>query len=318
VTRSVQAATTRRVAAIDIGTNSVILLVVEASSSGVRSIVDRAAITRLGFGVDRTLRLDGASSERTLECLRLFADELERLGVKSRQVVGTSALRDASDGDEFLSRAEGILGVRPRVLSGEDEARLTFRGALSGLNFAENVTVFDVGGGSTEVIAGRASTRESEVDRAISVDIGAVRLLERHIKHDPPQPEELLAVQQDIRMHLPESTRYRDSSSVVGVAGTVTTLFAMTQQLAAYDGERVHGGRLRRAEVQYWSDTLARQAVDERRGITGLEPKRADVIGIGALIVLELMDWLGTKEVVVSDRGVRWGLVEQALRSERA
>ena len=231
MTRSAQ-----RVAAIDIGTNSVILLVVEASSSGVRAVVDRAVITRLGLGVDRTLRLDGASSARTLECLRLFADELDRLGVKSRQVVGTSALRDASDGDEFLSRAEGILGVRPRVLSGEDEARLTFRGALSGLNLAENVTAFDVGGGSTEVISGGTSSRESEVDGATSVNIGSVRLHERHIKHDPPQPEELLAAQQDIRMHLPESTQYRNSSGVVGVGGTVTTLFAMVQQLAAYDG----------------------------------------------------------------------------------
>jgi exopolyphosphatase/guanosine-5'-triphosphate,3'-diphosphate pyrophosphatase len=309
--------TRRRVAAIDIGTNSVILLVVEADSGGVRTVVDKAVITRLGFGVDRTGRLDGAASERTLDCLQSFADELDQLGVTDRHVVGTSALRDAGDGEQFLSRAERALGVRPRVISGNDEAQLTFCGAISGLNLSEMVTVFDVGGGSTEIIAGRIGAREPEIARTISVDIGSVRLHERHVKRDPPQPEELLAVQRDIRAKLPESTQYRSSRSVIGVAGTVTTLFAISNRLATYDGDRVHGGRLNRAEVQYWSDTLARQTVAERRCIVGLEPKRADVIGIGALIVLELMDWLGKSEVIVSDRGVRWGLVEQSLRSER-
>jgi exopolyphosphatase/guanosine-5'-triphosphate,3'-diphosphate pyrophosphatase len=278
-------------------------------------VEDKAVITRLGFGVDRTGRLDDAASERTLDCLQSFARELDQLGVTDRQVVGTSALRDASGGEEFLNRAERVLGVRPRVISGSDEARLTFCGALSGLNLAETVTVFDVGGGSTEIIAGRAGARESEIAEATSVDIGSVRLHERHVKHDPPRPEELLAVQQDVRAHLPESNQYRASSRVIGVAGTVTTLFAMSNQMATYDGVRVHGGRLNRAEIQYWSDTLAHQTVAERRCVVGLEPRRADVIGIGALIILELMDWLGKSELIVSDRGVRWGLVEQALLS---
>lgn len=308
--------TQRRVAAIDIGTNSVILLVVESEKGAVRTLLDRAVITRLGFGVDRTLRLDGTASRRTLACLQSFADELDRLAVTDRQVVGTSALRDASGGEKFLDQAERILGVRPRVLSGDDEARLTFCGALSGLNLAERVTVFDIGGGSTEVIAGRVSAQESEISKATSINIGSVRLYERHIKHDPAEPEELRAVQRDIRAQLPEASQYRDSSNVIGVAGTVTTLFAIAQHLNAYDGERVHGGLLRRTEIQYWSDTLALQTIDERRGIAGLEPRRADVIGIGALIVLELMEWLGRNEIVVSDRGVRWGLVEQALRVE--
>lgn len=316
MTGSAHAASTRRVAAIDIGTNSVIVLVVESENGTVRTLLDRAVITRLGFGVDRTRRLDGTASERTLECLRSFADELDQLAVADRQVVGTSALRDASGGDEFLSLAEGILGVRPRVISGEDEAGLTFCGALSGLNLAEIVTVFDVGGGSTEVITGRVSARASEITGATSINIGSVRLHERHIKHDPAQPEEVRAVQRDIRSHLPESTQYRVCSSVVGVAGTVTTLFAMAQQLTTYEGDRVHGGRLRREEIQYWAELLARKTEEQRRGIAGLEPRRADVIGIGAVIVLELMDWLGTSEIVVSDRGVRWGLVERALRSE--
>ncbi len=308
----------RRAAAIDIGTNSVILLVAEAGGGGVRSLVDKSVITRLGSGVDRTGRLDDSASERTLDCLQSFADELEQMGVTDRQVVGTSALRDASGGEEFLSRAESILGVRPRVISGSDEARLTFRGALSGLNLGEMVTVFDVGGGSTEIIAGRAGAQESEIDSAASVDIGSVRLHERHVRHDPPQTDELLAVQGDIRAHLPEANQYRTSSSVIGVAGTVTTMFAISNQLATYDGVLVHGGRLTRAEIQYWSEKLAHQTVAERRCVVGLDPRRADVIGIGALIVLAVMDWLGTGEIIVSDRGVRWGLVEQALRSEQS
>ncbi len=256
---SPERATCRRVASIDIGTNSVLLLVAECEEGNVRAVVERATITRLGFGVDRTGQLDDSAARRTLDCLQSIADELDRLKVSNRQVVGTSALRDVSGGDGFLEEANKILGVRPRVLSGTEEAQLTFSGALSGLNLAESATVFDVGGGSTEVISGCISADSTQISRAVSLDIGAVRLHERHVKHDPPLLEELLAVKRDVRALLPESRLYRDSRTVVGVAGTVTTLAAMSRQMANYEGHRVHGGLLSREQIRHWSELFAQQ-----------------------------------------------------------
>ena len=298
-----------RRAAIDIGTNSVLLLVVEGVGHDLHSIVDHAVITRLGRGVDQTGRLEAEASSRTLACLRTYADELDRLQVSSRQAVGTSALRDASGGDEFLDQAERVLGTRPRVLSGREEAELSFGGALSGLNLAGSATVFDVGGGSTEFIAGHAMAESQSIASATSVNVGAVRMHERHIKHDPALPEELKGVRQDVRSRLPESTPYSGAANVIGVAGTVTTLLAISKQMATYDGSQVHGQRLSRTEVDRLYQALAQLSVAERSKIAGLEPRRADVIVAGALIVLESMDWLQARSIIVSDRGLRWGLV---------
>lgn len=234
----------KRLASIDIGTNSVLLLVVEAAGDELRSVVYRAVITRLGRDVDRTGHLDVEASRRTLDCLRSYAAELDELGVDIRQAVGTSALRDAAGGEDFLDRAERVLGTRPRVLSGREEAELSFVGAVSGLNLLGTATVFDVGGGSTEVISGRAGPQAARILSATSVNLGAVRLHERHVKHDPPLEEEMLTVQQDVREHLPEAAPYGESSFVVGVAGTVTALLAISRRMDVYEGERVHAQRL--------------------------------------------------------------------------
>jgi exopolyphosphatase/guanosine-5'-triphosphate,3'-diphosphate pyrophosphatase len=262
--------------------------------------------------------LDDGASRRTLDCLRAYAQDLDRLGVLNRQVVGTSALRDIRGGEGFLDEAERIVGVRPRVLSGNDEAHLTFGGALSGLDLSGSATVFDVGGGSTEVVAGSFAGNLMQISCLVSIDVGAVRLHERHVKHDPPLLEELVAVRQDARSKLPVSRPYRNSRSVIGVAGTVTTLSAISKQMADYDGEKVHGGRLGREEIQRLSGLLAQRTASERRHIPGLAPGRADVIVTGTLIVLEMMDWLEVGSIVVSDRGLRWGLVEQRTRIEDA
>lgn len=299
-----------RVAAIDIGTNTVLLLVAERADGELRAVSDRATITRLGQGVDRTRRLDVDASGRTLRCLEQYARELEHAGVTRLCAVGTSALRDASGGSDFLDAAERILGERPRVISGEGEADLTFEGALSGLSLEGSVTVFDVGGGSTEIITGSAGASPRAL-RTVSLDIGSVRLFERHVQSDPPNALELRRVVDDIERALQSAPPPDASSTLVGVAGTVTTLAAIELGLSSYEPERVHGFRFPAESLIAVADRLAKLTLEQRRRLAGLEPKRADVIVVGSEIVRCVLAWSGAKELVVSDRGVRWGVAQR-------
>jgi exopolyphosphatase/guanosine-5'-triphosphate,3'-diphosphate pyrophosphatase len=298
------------VGAIDIGTNSVLLLICEQDERGLTALVDRATITRLGEGVDRSRRLDRAAVERTLACLRGYAAELSARGVSRLGAVGTSALRDAEGGQDFLNAAEAILGSRPQVISGVTEAELTFEGALSGLALDGRVTVFDVGGGSTEIIAGQAG-RALGVESAVSLDIGSVRLHERHVVSDPPSAVEVARAIGDIERALASAPPATPSAVLVGVAGTVTTLAAISLGLDAYDGSRVHGHVLARAELIALADRLATLELAARMKLAGLEPKRADVIVMGAEIVRRVLLWSGAERLVVSDRGVRWGVAQR-------
>lgn len=309
------------VAAIDIGTNSVLLVIAAAGAAGPRALVDRATITRLGEGVDRTKRLAPAAVQRNLACLRAYAEELRAHGSPRLDVVGTSALRDAQGAEEFLDEAERILGVRPRVIVGDEEARLTFRGSLSGLSLSGKLLVFDVGGGSTELIVGEAAPAAVPSSR-VSLNIGSVRLYERYVRSDPPAPTELEAVSEHIRVQLDGAEplarvaghRAAEPITLVGVAGTVTTLKTLELGLPAYDSARVHGAVLGLSAVETLCAKLASLPLSERIKLPGLEPKRADVIVAGALIVRDLMRRAGAVETVVSDRGVRFGLLEALLR----
>lgn len=302
-----------RVASIDIGTNSVLLLVAERRGDELVPVLERATITRLGRGVDATRELDPAAVEATLACLAGYADEIARAGVDRAGAVGTSAMRDARGGDDFRARAALLLGEAPRVISGREEAELSFAGALAGLTAVPSagpVVVFDLGGGSTEIIRGRAGV----VEQAVSLDVGVVRLTERHIRVDPPRAEELEAVRRAAREALAGTGggwRSETAPVVVGVAGTVTTLAAYSLGIAPYDANRVHGARLGAAAVAAARAELARLPLAERRRIPGLDPGRADVIVAGALIVEEILTWAGANELFVSDRGVRWGLARQ-------
>jgi exopolyphosphatase/guanosine-5'-triphosphate,3'-diphosphate pyrophosphatase len=305
----------RRVATLDIGTNSVLLLVAEATAEGPRPLLERATITRLGEGVDRTRTLAPAARERTLECLARYAEDMRRLDVHERAAVGTSALRDAQGGGDFTQAAARILGVTPQVIAGEREAALTFRGALSGLSVSGPVTVFDVGGGSTEIVQGSSEGQSARVESAVSLDIGSVRLFERHVRSDPASDSELEQARADIDAALRGAPRAENGRVLVGVAGTVTTLAAIALELTNYDSSLVHGFVLTRAVAHDIAQKLARLALPERRNLRGLEPKRADVIVLGALIVERVMDFAAATELVVSDRGVRWGLAEELLES---
>jgi exopolyphosphatase/guanosine-5'-triphosphate,3'-diphosphate pyrophosphatase len=307
----------KRVAAIDIGTNSVLLLIAEAGGAGAVPLVERATITRLGQGVDQTRRLAPEAIERTLACLERYAAEIRDHAPDLVLAVGTSAMRDAEGGASFRERATEILGAAPRVVSGDEEAELTFVGALSGLDVAGDVFVFDVGGGSTEIIAGSSASGPRD---KISLDIGSVRLTERHVRTDPPSEADLGRVRDDVRAALAmvPFRPFAPDIGAVGVAGTVTTIAAFVNDLVPYDGARAHGAVLTREQVSAAAAELARLTSEERRSLPAIDPKRADVIVAGALLVEELLLHYGAETMTVSDRGVRWGLAARALAARQS
>lgn len=303
------------VGTIDIGTNSVLLLVARRTASGLVPVHEAATITRLGEGVDRNRELSAAACERTLECLAAYATELQSRGVKRIDVVGTSAMRDARGGEQFRARAAEILGVEPRVVGGEEEARLTFKGGLSGLKLppSSEVVVFDIGGGSTEFIRGAAS---GSVTQAISLDIGSVRLTERCVQEDPVSTADLARLESTIAETLAKNpVKAGGDVRVVGVAGTVTTLLAIANNIDPYDAKLVHGAELSRENAQRVFELLRRTPLDERCRLPGLSPKRADVIVAGALLCARVLESLGATTMLVSDRGVRWGLADELSQS---
>jgi exopolyphosphatase/guanosine-5'-triphosphate,3'-diphosphate pyrophosphatase len=276
------------------------------------ALVERATITRLGKGVDRTRTLDPERVEATLDCLRSYATLIEQAHATRLDVVGTSAMRDARGGDDFCDRVATLLGVRPRVITGAEEARLTFQGALVELDAMGDVVVVDIGGGSTEIIVGNVGSGTT-LSGAVSLDVGSVRLFERHLRHDPPTSGELQATREEVRAALRNAPQPGPSATLVGVAGTVTTLLAIELELFAYDPRRVHNQRLPVATLKRLEKRLGALSIAERRQLPGLEPARADVIVVGACILAELAAWAGADTILVSDRGVRWGLISALL-----
>jgi exopolyphosphatase/guanosine-5'-triphosphate,3'-diphosphate pyrophosphatase len=309
-----------RVATIDIGTNTVLLLIAEVTQDGrLVPIVDRAEITRLGQGVDRARALAPEAVERTLDCLSRYASAIAENGATRVSVVGTSAMRDAGgkgqNKSEFIERAAKILGVAPRVVSGDEEASLAFAGGLLDLGLEGDVTAFDVGGGSTELIRGTATTRTTQVRQRTSLDVGSVRLFERHVRSDPPSATEMSVVRAFVQDQLFGVDPPPSGRPLVGMAGTVTTLAAVARDIDPYDPTRVHGMRLGATELAAVGRRLTELPLAERKSITGLEPKRADVIPVGAAIVQAILGWARADEVIVSDRGVRWGLALELARN---
>jgi len=302
-----------RVATIDIGTNTVLMLIAESRGEEVVAIEDHAQITRLGYGVDRTKRLDDSAVERTLAVLSQYAERARALGVGGVTAVATSAARDAANGDDFRRRAAEILGAEVDVASGAREAVLTFRGALGGLDIARgsSVAVIDVGGGSTEIVAGLA---DGPIVFAHSYDVGSVRMTERHVHGDPPTLASLAAVRADVRATFgappPPPGPF---TAVVAIAGTATTYAAIDLELVSYADSPPHGHRMDVPQIETIAARLARLPLEERRRTTGLEPKRADVIVSGGIVLSEAARALGTTVVSVSDRGVRWGLALELL-----
>jgi len=312
-------AKSRRVAAIDVGTNTVLLLVAERGAAGgaPRAVAERATITRLGAGVDRTRRLAPEAVARTRACLEEYARVVKETGAERVAIVGTSAMRDAAGGEELREAVRALFGVDARVIGGDEEARLTFEGSLSGIEVgAERLGVFDIGGGSTEVVLGAVGEGGAAIDYARSFDVGSVRLTERHVAHDPPRAAEMDALRAAARETFAAVPPLPVASPVpVGIAGTMTTLASVSLGMDEYDGARVHGLEMSRAELTRVVDLLAAAPLAERARVRGMEPKRADVIVAGGVIALELLARWNASAVRISDRGVRWGLALALLRA---
>lgn len=301
-----------RVAAIDIGSNTLLMLIAEKGEDGrLRAVRDECRFGRLSQGLDRTGRLADEAVARSLDILREYRAALDEAGVASVAAVGTQALREAANAEAFLGPAREILGVAVEVIAGEREAELVFRSVVEAFPelAGEPVVVADVGGASTEIIVGRGS----EVTSLVSVPIGSVRLSERHLRGDPPTADEARALIADIDAALARVEGLPSGVPLVATAGTATTLATVEQRLRTYDAARVQGLRLSRSEVERLLARFLELTLAERRRLPGLEPQRADVIAGGAAILARLGRRLDTPAVIISDRGVRWGLALEGL-----
>jgi exopolyphosphatase/guanosine-5'-triphosphate,3'-diphosphate pyrophosphatase len=286
-----------RVGVVDLGTNSTRLLVAEVEDERVEEVARETNITRLGEGVDERRKLLPLPMARVRNVLADYRRRLDDLGAERVLAIGTSAVRDADNGAAFLGEIEWSYGFATRLLRGEEEAMLTFRGVADGRRLSKETLVLDVGGGSTELITDGAHA---------SLDIGSVRLTERFLRSDPPSGDEVDSCARAARDVLPAL----EVASAIGVAGTITTLAAI--ELGGYDPERVHGHRLTREAVGAEVERLASLQLSERREVPGLEPARAPVIVGGAVIVREVLDRYGLDSLEVSERDLLHGAALEA------
>jgi exopolyphosphatase/guanosine-5'-triphosphate,3'-diphosphate pyrophosphatase len=301
-----------KLAAFDIGTNTVLMVAVESQSSGqFKTLLERSRITRLGKNIDRTGKLDTESSRVTFEAILEFANDARAAGVERIVAVATSALRDAADGAEFIRRVKERGGVELKVISGIEEAELSSLAVKRSLDISPDVRLLitDIGGGSTELI----SSEPGRALETVSLQIGSVRLTERLIHTDPPSVEEkdtLRSVVDDELAKLGWSFR---PDVLVGIAGTVTTIAAVALGMRVYDAARVHGYVLMRDEVAGVVRKFGELNLEERKKLPGLLEARADVIFAGSVILERVMRRFEVGHVIVSDQGVRWGLIWREL-----
>ena len=292
-----------RVAAVDLGTNSTRLLAADISEGRIRDLERQTHVTRLGEGVDERRRLLPLPIARVRNVLSDYRRIAETLGVERTLAIGTSAVRDAENGEAFLGEIEWSYGFSTRLLSGHDEALLTFRGVTADRALDAGTVIVDLGGGSTELVAGSPDG----VRWHDSLDIGSVRLTERFLHSDPPAENELGACAAAVRALLAERVpdHVRGSAtSAIGVAGTITSIAALDLGLDEYDRDRVHGHVLTLESLRRQLDRLASVPVDERRTFRPLDPERAPVIVAGAAIVREIVDFFGLDGLEVSERDI--------------
>jgi exopolyphosphatase/guanosine-5'-triphosphate,3'-diphosphate pyrophosphatase len=305
-----------RLAAIDVGTNTTRLIIIEPVSGGYRDLERRLIFTRLGEGVDSERRLRPSAVQRTVAAIAEYCALCGELGVSRIRVAGTSALRDAKNSEDFVEAAGKLAGTRPEVLTGEEEARLALLGATHGMESGLYL-VCDIGGGSTEFVLGRTHDTASEISQAISLEIGAVRLTERFLASDPPAAEEMILMEGAIGDALGEAVRKIgdvSSARLIGVAGTITTMAALHLGLESYDPERTNHLRMERGHVDGLYKMLASFDYDRRRAIPSMPEGRADVIVAGAAILARAMHAFELTEVTVSERDILDGLVIDMMK----
>jgi exopolyphosphatase/guanosine-5'-triphosphate,3'-diphosphate pyrophosphatase len=308
-----------RVAAFDCGTNSLRLLIadLDPGTGEMTELVREMRIVRLGEGVDRTGRISAASMGRAFAALDEYAGLVRRHDPSVIRFCATSAARDAANADDFMTAVEDRIGVRPEVIAGDEEARISFAGATRVLTGVEPpVLVVDIGGGSTELILGDA---HGQVEVAQSLDVGSVRLTERHLYDDPPTAAQVAALSADVDAAL-DGCRVdpAQASTVVGVAGTVTTVAAGALGLPAYDRDRIPLARLDRGVVHATAADLVAMTVDQRKALGYMHPGRADVIAAGALILDRVLARTNVSELVVSESDILDGIAWSCAADQRS
>jgi exopolyphosphatase/guanosine-5'-triphosphate,3'-diphosphate pyrophosphatase len=302
------------VAAIDCGTNSTRLLVARPSPDGGLETLERLmVVTRLGAGVDATGRLAPDAVERTVDVLRRYKDVLDRHGARRVRMTATSAARDAANRDEFFDAAEAAVGIRPELLGGDEEARVSFRGATTELDPADGpFLVVDIGGGSTEFAVGT-----TEPEGVMSIDVGCVRLTEKYLESDPPKPEELSAAISVVEAYLEDVDRElpaaREARTMVGLAGTVSTVAAVELGLQTYSRNDLHHFRLARAAAEDVFRTLATENRVDRAANPGLEAARVDTIVGGCCALVAVMRFFDAGSLLVSESDILDGLAFSLL-----
>jgi exopolyphosphatase / guanosine-5'-triphosphate,3'-diphosphate pyrophosphatase len=297
----------RRVGVIDQGTNSTRLLIADVDGDRLAEIERRTTVTRLGEGLEASGRLSDQAIARVVDAVAGYRELLDRHGAETVVCVATSAMRDAANGDELASLLRERYGVEPVVISGDEEARLTFLGATSGRPGDDPTLVIDIGGGSTEYVVGHPG---EEPSFHISTRMGSVRHTERHLHSDPPTGDELAALAVDadeiLRTDIPEPIR-SEVERAIAVAGTATSLAAIEQRLDPYDPDKVHGYRLTRGACEEMQRMLASLPVEERREVPGLHPDRAPTIVAGVAILARSLHAFGLDEVEVSEADILHG-----------
>ncbi len=296
-----------RVAAIDCGTNSIRLLIADVTDGRVTDVERVMTVVRLGEGVDVTGRLAPQAMQRTWTAVEDYAVRIRTAGAQAVRMVATSASRDAANADEFVTVVVARLGQAPEVISGGEEARLSFTGARSVLDVPGTVAVVDIGGGSTEFVVG-----DTEVRAALSVDVGCVRMTERHLRDDPPTAEQINAATADIDAAVEragEATRFAAADHLIGLAGSVTTVAALAMGLPEYDSRRIHGSRIGAGDVHRVTAGMLAATRAQRAAEPVMHPGRVDVIGGGALVLDRIVRAGGFDEVIVSEHDILDGIV---------
>jgi len=308
---------TMRLAGVDIGTLTCRLLIADLLPGGrLKEVRSERRILRLGEGVDRTKQLSVVAMDRVLQCLREWREMIDASSVDAAAAVATSAVRDAENRDEFLDRVKREAGFEVEIITGEEEARRTMLGISSGLSVGvTGVLALDIGGGSTEFILDRPG--QKPVVR--SIDVGVVRLCERLLHHDPPTDEEVRQAREWVTRETKAAVASMGSyqtATFVGTAGTITSLAAMAQKLSTYEPARIHNYQLKLSTIQELEQTLLSRKKTDRAGLPGLEKGREEVIVAGAIIIRTVMETLGMSAVLVSDLGLREGvLLDLAMRT---
>jgi exopolyphosphatase / guanosine-5'-triphosphate,3'-diphosphate pyrophosphatase len=299
-----------RVAAVDLGTNSTRLLVADLADVRVDDVVRRLKITRLGEGVDERKRLLPGPIARVRNVLVDFRREIAELGAERTLLVATSAVRDAENGEAFLGEIEWSYGFATRLLSGDEEAQLTFRGAALGRHLAEKTLLLDIGGGSTELVVGDTDGLRFHD----SLELGSVRLTERFLHSDPPSADELDACAQAAREVLVARIPDVRSNGAIGVGGTITSIAALDLGLEDYDPKQLHGHPLSRTGVAAQLERLAALPVAERGELPALDPDRAPVIVGGAVILQEALERFGLESIEASEHDLLDGAALEASK----